>query len=97
MNEVSDSVVDRLKDKLSVVMDAFEKLQAANSQLLEEKTRLTAVIREKDEVIEQLDRKVQNLVVAKSFITSSEDTHEGKLKINKIVREIDKCIALLNR
>lgn len=97
MNEVSESVVDRLKEKLSLVIDAYEKLEAANSQLLVEKTKLTEAIRGKEEVIEQLERKVQTLVVAKSFVSSSEDTHEGKLKINKIVREIDKCIALLNR
>ncbi|HUX54324.1 MAG TPA: hypothetical protein VMV56_07920 [Williamwhitmania sp.] len=97
MNEVSESVVVRLKDKLSVVIDAYEKLEAVNSQLLVEKTKLTEAIRGKDEVIEQLERKVETLVVAKSFASSSEDTHEGKLKINKIVREIDKCIALLNR
>jgi len=97
MNEVSDSVVIILKDKLSVVMDAFDKLQAVNSQLLAEKDKLTEAIREKDDTIEQLERKVETLVVAKSFVSSSEDTHDGKLKINKIVREIDKCIALLNR
>jgi len=28
---------------------------------------------------------------------NSEDSHQAKLKINRIVREIDKCIALLNR
>ncbi len=97
MNEASESVVVRLKEKLSVVIDAYEKLHTANGQLLAEKTKLTEAIRGKDEVIEQLERKVETLVVAKSFASSSEDTHDAKLKINRIVREIDKCIALLNR
>jgi hypothetical protein len=26
-----------------------------------------------------------------------EDVHETKIQVNRIVREIDKCIALLNR
>ena len=38
-----------------------------------------------------------NTTIAKALIGSEEDSHEAKQKINRIVREIDKCIALLNR
>jgi hypothetical protein len=30
-------------------------------------------------------------------MADSEDANEARIRINRIVREIDKCIALLNR
>ncbi len=97
MNEIGDSVVTRLREKLSTLLDAYERLQVVNGELLTERDQLTVALRTKDEVIEQLERKAETLMVAKSFAAGSDDAHDAKLKINRIVREIDKCIALLNR
>ena len=97
MNEAGDSVVTRLREKLSTVLDAYEKLQASNNELLREKEQLVALLRKKDEAMEQMERKAETLMVARTFPAGSDDAHDAKLKINRIVREIDKCIALLNR
>jgi len=97
MNEVGDSVVTRLREKLSTLLDAYERLQVVNSELLAEKEQLISIVRTKDDIIEQLERKTETLMVAKTFAAGSDDAHDAKLKINRIVREIDKCIALLNR
>jgi hypothetical protein len=35
--------------------------------------------------------------LAKSIEGSGEDTSKLKLKINEVVREVDKCIAMLNK
>ena len=48
--------------------------------------------------LEELNKKYENLKIAKVLSSvPGEDVHETKLQVNKIVREIDKCIALLNR
>ena len=97
MNEAGDSVVTRLREKLSTLLDAYEKLEASNNELLREKEQLVALLRKKDEAMEQMERKTETLMVARTFAAGSDDAHDAKLKISKIVREIDKCIALLNR
>ena len=97
MNEAGDSVVTRLREKLSTLLDAYEKLEASNNELLREKEQLVALLRKKDEAMEQMERKAETLMVARTFAAGSDDAHDAKLKINRIVREIDKCIALLNR
>ena len=97
MNEAGDSVVTRLKEKLSTLLDAYEKLEASNNELLREKEQLVALLRKKDEAMEQMERKTETLMVARTFAAGSDDAHDAKLKINRIVREIDKCIALLNK
>jgi len=54
-------------------------------------------LKEKDIEISQLKDEIVKLKIAKSITTGDEESQEAKQKINKLVREIDKCIALLNR
>ena len=35
--------------------------------------------------------------MTKAFIDAAGSNHDAKIKVNRIVREIDKCIALLNK
>ena len=47
--------------------------------------------------IENFNEKFKMLKMAKSLGGDSEKNTEMKLKINELVREIDKCISLLNK
>ena len=46
--------------------------------------------------IEELEKKVELMQLGDAFKASSEDVKEAKRKIGRIVREIDKCISMLN-
>lgn len=72
----------------------LEKQKEEMQALLDEKeTQLMKVIREKDE----LNAKFTNLKTANSLAGGEQqDLKETKARFNKLVREIDKCIALLN-
>ena len=48
-------------------------------------------------LIDELEHKNQQLTLVKSIMVDSEDAHDARIRINRIVREIDRCIALLNR
>ena len=50
-----------------------------------------------DNRLNDLEEKYNKLKISKALIVSSNDVHDAKLKVNRMVREIDKCIALLNR
>ncbi|WP_306642915.1 hypothetical protein [Sanyastnella coralliicola] len=79
-------------------------------QLLEERSRMAEEMKQKDEAlnalqhqldqtqqqIDELEKANHTLKIAKS-LTGAEDNTEAKQKINELVREIDKCIALLNK
>ena len=47
--------------------------------------------------ISELEINYANLKIAKSLLAENADVHDAKVRVNRIVREIDKCIALLNR
>ena len=49
------------------------------------------------ERLKEIEEKYNKLKISKALITSSEDVHDAKLRVNRMVREIDKCIALLNK
>ncbi|MFZ4523024.1 MAG: hypothetical protein ACOYNC_15040 [Bacteroidales bacterium] len=56
---------------------------------------LKRVVSQQKIIIRKLEEKIKILRIAKT-IETKEGNVEAKLKINELVREIDKCIGLLN-
>ncbi len=50
---------------------------------------------EKDKL--EMSRKNEQLKIANLLLSGVDENKKAKQRINKLVREIDKCIALLNR
>ena len=92
MNEVLTEIrglVDRLLEERKLLQ---QDLSATKSELSALETRLA----ESEAERQALEKTNTTLKVAKS-LTGTEEKTEAKLKINELVREIDKCIALLNK
>lgn len=53
------------------------------------------LIENQKKTIETLEEKIKILKVTKT-LTSSKDSFDVKIKVNEALREIDKCIGLLN-
>ena len=72
-----------------------------NSSLKEQKIQLETKVSELKNTLEQQKAEIENfnekVKMAKSLGGDSEKNTEMKLKINELVREIDKCISLLNK
>jgi hypothetical protein len=56
---------------------------------------LQRIIESKDNDYKQLHLKYENLKTVNSLLSGS-DAHDTKIKLNRIVRDIDKCLSLLN-
>lgn len=89
-------VFDELKERITSVISLYESCKFEKDKLLEENERLKKDKIELEKKIEDLDSKYNTLKIAKG-VSSKYDNHDAKIKINSIVREIDKCIALLNK
>ena len=64
---------------------------------------LTAALSLKDEelrqakdMIEGLKAKCDNMLTARIVSTNEEEMKNARMRLSKLVREVDKCIALLN-
>ena len=97
MAEEYNNLISSLKEKLNKLVNKYENKKQEYNSLLVENDELKNELEKNKIEFEQLKTKYKKLELTKAFLSSSEDTHDAKLKINGIVREIDKCIALLNR
>lgn len=93
-----------LKNVIESLSRNTEKLRSLHNESLAEidllKKEIKALIeevgaekREKEEII----KKYESLKLAKVIASSSTESHDAKIKLNRIVREVDKCISLLNK
>ena len=94
--------IDETKQLLLVIdlgidANSCEKTINENKQLKSEVEKLKLKLSDNEIISDELKRKLETNDLAKTFVSSGEGSKEAKIKINKIVREIDNCIALLNR
>lgn len=86
-----------LKEKIKNIISLYEKTKKEKEEFSEEKLILINQIKEKDKEIEELKNKYNILKLAKTFKASDNDKSDAKNKINRIVWEVENCIALLNK
>ena len=90
-------IVDELKHKINLLAKKLEEHKESYSSLKSDNMDLEDKIREKELEIDELKQQNNTLKLSKAFVSVNGEAQEAKLQINKIVREIDRCIALLNR
>ncbi|MFO7923807.1 MAG: hypothetical protein R6U58_08970 [Bacteroidales bacterium] len=96
MDSNQDQLVINLKEKIETIVSMLERSEDERHRLHKEKMQLTEQVKLKTTAFEELERKYETLKLAKAILEASGNSHEAKIKVNRIVREIDKCIALLN-
>jgi hypothetical protein len=97
MTERETLLLRDFKEKLDRLIGLHQKMKAECQLHLEEKKRLNEQINLLTISNQDLNKKFEDLKFAKSLAGTNEDSHEAKIKINRLVREIDKCISLLNK
>ena len=91
------SIINNIEVKLEKIIQKLGELELEKSDLQKNNHTLNERLQEKDNQISSLQDKVKLMNISKSVDSDSEDLKATKLKINEYVREIDKCIALLNK
>lgn len=94
------SVVD---GKVAQLIRFTETLKAQLKYAESRNQELLVRLSEKDKQIAQLEEQIRNVQTNQVMAAPSNGkpvavgSHDANLKINELVREINKCIALLNR
>ncbi|GHT81672.1 hypothetical protein FACS189467_6140 [Bacteroidia bacterium] len=96
MSEVSEAL-QQLNSRFGQLMSLHEQTRVAYEKLRNDKQQTDLLVREQAEKIASLEEKNKTLLLGKAFEQTSKDNNEAKEKIDKIVREIDKCILLLDK
>jgi predicted nuclease with TOPRIM domain len=96
MTEESLLLVRELKEKIHLVFGEFEKLEKRNEELQQDIISLKDKVRFLEEEKGLLSTKYENLKLAKAVEAGYGDSQAARKKITGLMREIDKCVALLN-
>lgn len=96
MTEQDQYLIDEFKTRLRLLIKRQNALKDENKQLLDQLRNSQEALENIRKENELLVKNFENLKLAKVFSASDNEKEDAKQTINKIVREIDKCIAQLN-
>jgi len=91
-----EAKIKELEQKINKLIERNKELEAVQVQLEEEIKGRIATQKGQNEVIKQLEDKNKLLKITKT-LELGKDPINAKFKINEMLREIDKCIALLDK
>ena len=86
-----------LNRKLDELFDRHNRLKNELTELKKENESLKVLLTEREENIKELELKYERIKLTGALLGEGEHASEARRKITELVREIDKCVALLNR
>jgi len=90
------ATIERLFVKMESLVAKYERAKEQQNQSLLKIDELTKQLELHQNTIQQLEEKNKILKLTSSIKATQEDNKAARKKINELVREIDRCIALLN-
>ncbi|HAX93537.1 MAG TPA: hypothetical protein DCY25_06265 [Bacteroidales bacterium] len=96
MSDDSQLLVKELRDRVQLLFSEINRVNHRNSQLTDEIAGLKQRVTVLEEELAVVTKKYENLKLAKALQSGYGDNRAVRQKISRIVREIDKCVALLN-
>ena len=92
----SDEYVLLIEKKVQELIRLHEHLASDNEDLIRKNDELNQIIKTQSDKIQELEKRVINLKLAK-HLTNNKEAAKAKKKINEMLREIDKCVGLLSK
>lgn len=89
------TLVKGIEFKTSQLADKLNALKVAHQELEDRCHQLEKINEQYKQTIQELETRIQALKIAKA-IPKGKDTADARKKINELLRELDRCIDLLN-
>lgn len=90
-------VILSLGGKVDRLIKENERLASENEALSQRKDTLAAENRTLKQTVAGLEKRIGVLELGKSIAGDSVDTKRARMRINRLMREIDRCIAITNK
>lgn len=98
MTEISDlGLMDRVERNIERILAQNEQLREENRKFAAERTKLGSVLNERNDRIAELQNQVDQLLLHRSVTEVSGGVRAAKLRINRLLKDVDRCIALMNK
>ncbi len=90
-----DNLVNLIEERSRKLVKRKNELSEENSMLKTKLAEMQSLVEEQKQIINELKDKHQVLKIAKT-IEGEDDSKESIKQLNFYIKEIDRCIALLN-
>lgn len=97
MTDEEQLLLNNLKLNVQQFFNEFAKIENEKKKLESSVLNLRHEIELLQGEKTEISRKNEQLRLATHILSGVDENREAKQKINKLIREIDKCIALLNK
>lgn len=87
-------MISDLRSKIERLISLYEREKQRGDELASQLEASRAEIADKKQQITELKSQIDHYKLAGAF-TSSEDVQASKERLNRLIRDIDKCIKLL--
>ena len=88
-------MIEKLREKIQELISVYETEKQERKRLESELEKTTAQNNAYKEQITELERTIDNLKLADAFKSGNADNTEARKKIDKLIKEIDRCITLM--
>ena len=91
-----EKILKRFETRVRQLMLSYKELQNENASLRNTIGAQRVLLDEKENALSLLQKEYNTLKLARVIDVGSDDLKDAKLRISKLVQEIDKCIAAVN-
>ena len=91
------ATINRIQNKIERLVSEYQEVKSVNMQLKQKLLSLQDQLDKKRKNVSELKDKNKILKLSASLQGEEQDAQAARQRINELVREIDKCIALLNK
>jgi predicted nucleic acid-binding Zn-ribbon protein len=86
-----------LNRKLDELLNKYNDLKTECEDLGNRNEALNNMLQDRETKIKELEIKYERIKLSGALLGEGENATEARKKITELVREIDRCVALLNR
>ncbi|MBK6283975.1 MAG: hypothetical protein IPF54_16155 [Draconibacterium sp.] len=97
MTDEEQLLLNNLKLNVQQFFEEFARVENEKKELEKNVLKLKHEIELLKNEKTEISRRNEQLKLATHLLSGVDENREAKQKINKLIREIDKCIALLNK
>lgn len=96
MKEETLQIVTKVKHKIDQIASEKALLKGQLVELNQYIAKLKSEVFEKDSALQALSQELNTIKMSQPLVREEDSKEDLKLKVEEMIKEIDKCITLLN-
>ena len=94
---MEESLINKLKSQIDILISRYENVETENVKLKKQLDDTSAELLLSNNKIKELEQRLDNIQLREAFRSSSADVAQAKKKISLLIKEIDTCLALIDK